>query len=121
MKNIVVILENDAKEQYINLKEVVDTELKNKISSSFNQTLFKAISKKIQLLKEDPEIGRIVKKSLIPKKYKSKALTNLWIINLPNYWRLLYNIQTNEVQIICFILEFGDHNKYNKLFNFKKR
>jgi hypothetical protein len=26
-----------------------------------------------------------------------------------------------DIQIICFVLEYGDHNKYNDLFGFKKK
>ncbi len=75
----------------------------------------------MELLKENLQEGRAVKKSLIPLKYKKEGITNLWILNLSNYWRLIYNIQIDEIQIMCFILEYGDHKKYNKLFGFKKK
>lgn len=121
MKEVRVVFEGDAKEEYLKLKKIVQIEIKEGTIKSNNQILFASINKKINLLKTNPIAGRAVKKSLIPKKYQKAGISNLWIINLSNFWRLIYNIQTNEVQIICFVLEYGDHNKYNDLFGFKKK
>ncbi|MDD4188368.1 MAG: type II toxin-antitoxin system RelE/ParE family toxin [Bacilli bacterium] len=121
MKEVKVIFEGDAKEEYIKLNFIVEEEIKKGVNKSENQTLLKSIHSKIELLKNNPQAGRAVKKSLIPSKYLKKDITNLWILNLSNYWRLLYNIQTDEVVIFCFVLEYGDHNRYNDLFGFKKK
>jgi len=121
MKDVRIIFEGEAKDEYLKLNQIVDIEIKKGIIKSTNQTLFNSINQKIEVLKSNPEAGRAVKKSLIPNKYQINGITNLWIINLSNFWRLVYNIQTNEIQIICFVLEYGDHNKYNKLFGFKKK
>lgn len=45
----------------------------------------------------------------------------LWKIDLVGFWRLIYTITGDEVKIIAFVLEFMDHNKYNKLFGYKKQ
>lgn len=121
MRKIRVIFEEEAKEDYLKLKETIEQEKKNGITSSENITLLNSINQKTELLKSNPQAGRAVRKKLIPKIYTEQEITNLWIINLANYWRMLYNIQTDEIEIICFILEFGNHNKYNKLFRFKKK
>jgi hypothetical protein len=121
MKRIRVIFEGEAKEEYTKLLQTAEAEKKQSISSSDNQTLLNSIQQKIELLKVNPQAGRPVQKKLIPKKYFSQGLTNLWVLNLAKYWRMLYNIQTNEIEILCFILEYGDHNKYNKSFGFKKK
>lgn len=121
MKQIIVIFEGEAKEEYLKLKQAVDLELRKGITKSNNQILLNSINKKIELLKINPISGRAVQKSFIPAKYKNQGLTNLWIIDLSNFWRMIYNIQTSEIQIICFILEYGDHNKYNHLFGFKRK
>jgi len=121
MRETRVIFEGDGKEDYLKLKETVEQEKKNGINSSENITLLNSINQKVELLKSNPQAGRAVQKKLIPKIYKEQELSNLWIINLANYWRMLYNIQTDEIEIICFILEFGNHDKYNKLFGFKKK
>ena len=121
MRKIKVIFEGEGKEDYLKLMGAVEEEKKNKINSSEYITLLNSINKKIELLKLNPQAGRAVQKKLIPKIYKEQDLTNLWIINLANYWRMLYNIQTDEIEIICFILEFGSHDKYNKTFGFKRK
>lgn len=121
MKEVKVIFEGDAKEEYLRLNFIVNQEIQKGIKKSENQILLKSINSKIELLKNNPQAGRAVKKSLIPLKYIQKDITNLWILNLSNFWRLLYNIQTDQVIIFCFILEYGDHNKYNDLFGFKKK
>jgi len=121
MKQVNVIFEGEAKEEYLKLKQAVDIEIKKGITKSNNQILFNSINNKIELLKTNPVAGRAVKKSLIPLKYKNQGLTNLWILDLSSFWRLVYNIQTDEIQIVCFILEYGDHDKYNQLFGFKRK
>ncbi|MFH0906370.1 MAG: hypothetical protein V1824_03455 [archaeon] len=120
-KEIKVIFESEGKEDYLNLNKVVSDEISRGIKSSFNITILRSIEQKVELLKLNPEVGRCVKKNLIPKDYIDKGITNLWILNLSNYWRLLYTIKTNEIYIICVLLEFGDHNKYNQIFGFKKK
>jgi hypothetical protein len=121
MKQVVVIIEGGAKVEYLKLKQVVDLEIKKGVLKSNNQTLFNSINKKIELLKTNPVAGRAVIKSLIPYKYKNQGITNLWVLDLPNFWRMIYNIKTDEIRIVCFILEYGDHNKYSQLFGFKKK
>ena len=76
----------------------------------------KALIKAINSIKEDCQIGRNVKKKLIPKKYN---LTNLRIYNLPSAWRLLYTITTsNNIEIISIILDWMNHKDYERLFGF---
>jgi hypothetical protein len=65
----------------------------------------------IRFIQEDFSCGRHVKKELIPKKLIDKyALTNLWIYDLPNGWRLLYSVTSaGEIEIIAAILDWMDH------------
>lgn len=121
MKQVNVVFEGEAKIEYLKLKQVVDLEIKKGITKSNNQTLLNSINNKIELLKINPVAGRAVQKSFIPVKYKNQGLSNLWVLDLSNFWRLVYNIQTDEIQIICFVLEYGDHDKYNNLFGFKRK
>lgn len=121
-RQVRVIFEGDGKEEYLKLNEIVGKEKIRGLESSENITLLKSIDQKVELLKLNPQAGRAVEKKLIPKKYIEKYnITNLWIINLANYWRMMYNLQSTEVHILCFILDLGDHDKYNKLFGFKKK
>ena len=72
-------------------------------------------------LKDNPFVGEQVQKSLIPVCYINKyGITNLWRIDLSDYWRLIYTVQSNEVEIIDFVLNIDDHTKYDKIFGYKK-
>ena len=69
MKKIRVIFENEAKSEFEKLIKTVADETNRGIKKSKNQTLLSTIYKKIELLKTNPQAGRVVKKSLIPKIY----------------------------------------------------
>jgi len=58
---------NQAKEEYENLTSVVETEKAKGIKSSENQTLLKSIKEKIDLLKNNPLYGEVVKKRTFQK------------------------------------------------------
>lgn len=80
--------------------------------------------KKIELLKINPHYGDPIAKNFIPPVYKEKYdVTNLFRIELPNYWRMLYTLTNNEteIEIIAFILDLIDHSAYNKKFGYRKR
>ena len=100
-----------------------DTFLKLKKSNKkIEKSIFKSIYKKLELIKEDPKIGESIKKKLIPKEYiEEYGITVLYKIKLANYWRLLYTIKDNELEIIAIIIDIFDHNKYNEIFEFKKK
>ncbi len=71
-------------------------------------------------LKGNPFAGDQVKKSQIPAYYVKKyGITNLWRIELSNYWRLIYTIQSDEVEIIDFVLDIVNHKEYDKKFGYK--
>jgi len=80
----------------------------------------KAISRAIKSIQEDVFSGRNVKKELIPKSLIDKyRISNLWIYNLPDAWRLLYSIAPGgEVEIIAAILDWMNHKDYERLFKF---
>lgn len=79
----------------------------------------KGLVKAIKDLYEDAFSGRNVKKELIPTKIIEKYnITNLWIYNLPNAWRMLYSITSSEIEIIAIILDWMSHKDYERLFKF---
>ncbi len=84
-----------------------------------NQQLLKSIKQKIDLIKINPQYGNSVSKSLIRR--SGLSVTNLRVIDLTGYWRMLYTIVGNSIEIICFILMIIDHDKYNKLFGYRKK
>lgn len=83
--------------------------------------LFKSITDTINLIKEDPTLGDHVSHAKIPsyyiKKYKIKTPFRIELID---YWRLMYSIQSfDDIGIGILVLEALDHEKYNKRFGYK--
>ena len=121
-KEIRVVLSTEATEQYNALNRIVGDELQQGVTSSVHQSLFRSIERVKGWLKENPFAGDQVKKEQIPDYYLKKYdITNLWRIELSNYWRLLYTIQSNEIEVIDFVLDILDHEKYNDKFGYKGR
>jgi len=117
MKKIRVILSSDAKEVYNHLKEEAP-------KSKTEKTILNAITKKIEIIKSNPHYGDPIAKSLIPKEYINKyEITNLFRIERPNYWRMLYSLIDGEtkIEIIAFVLDLIDHHTYNKKFGYKRK
>jgi len=57
---------------------------------------------------------------LIPKEYKIKyGVTNLFRIELPQFWRMLYTLTNGDIEIIAFVLDVIDHKTYDKKFGYK--
>ncbi len=117
MKKVRVILSPEAKEVYTHLNEEA-------ASSKTERSILNAINKKVELIKANPHYGDPMAKSLIPAEYKKKyKVTNLFRVELPSFWRMLYTLTNNEteIEIIAFILDLVDHERYDKLFGYKKK
>ena len=90
--------------------------------NKFNRQLLIAIERETDNLLINPHRGMQIPKKQIPKEYIIKyGVTNLWKINLPDYWRMTYTIIGNELEIISILLEFMDHKRYDKVFGYKKK
>ena len=85
-----------------------------------NDPVKKAMTRAIKDIWENAFVGRNVKKKLIPKSLIQKyKINNLWIYNLPSFWRLLYSITpSREVEVIAAILDWMNHKDYERLFKF---
>ena len=59
-------------------------------------------------------------KKAIPKELKKLNIQNLYRVELSNYWRMLYTIEGNTIEIFLFVLKIINHKEYNKLFGYKK-
>ena len=110
---------DDAANEWEKLNKVVGEEKYKGIENSENQQLLKSIKQKIELVKINPQYGDSVSKDLIKK--TGLSVNNLRIVDLTGYWRMLYTIVGDRIEIICFILMIIDHNKYNKLFGYRKK
>ena len=87
----------------------------------FHRQLLKAIKREKEFLETNPHRGIQIQKDKIPWEYVQRyGVTNLWKINLPDYWRMIYTIVGNDLEIISILLEFMDHKEYDKKFGYDK-
>lgn len=117
MKTVRVIFSPEAEEVYKYLNG-------ESASSKIEATILRALHKKIEFIKSNPHYGDPISKKLIPQEYKIKyGVTNLFRVELPNYWRMLYTLADGEtkIEIIAFVLDVIDHKDYDKKFGYKKR
>jgi len=92
--------------------------------SKTENTILKAINKKVELIKVNPHYGNPISKKLIPQDYKDKyEISNLFRVELPDYWRMLYTLTDGEskIEIIAFVLDIIDHELYDKKFGYKEK
>ncbi len=118
MKPVHVQLIGNAAEEFENLNKAVGEEQAQGIQNSEHQQLHKSIKQKIELIKANPQYGAPVPKMLVKK--SGYSVDNMWVADLVGYWRMLYTITGNEIEIISILLDFMDHRKYNKLFGYSK-
>ena len=121
MKQIEIKFDKEAYKEYEELKKSVAEQRKTSKKPTYEQ-LLKSINLEIENLKTNPYRGDLIPRRNIPKAVVKKYGTDKILrIDLVGYWRLLYTIIGEEIKVIAFILEFMDHDRYNKLFGYKKR
>jgi len=108
-KEVRIFLRGQAKKAYLELKKRHDKEAK---------IILNSFEKKKELLKDNPQFGDPIKKELIPKELKNLGIQNLYRVELSNYWRMLYTIEGNRIDIFLFVLKIVNHKEYNKLFKY---
>ena len=115
MKPVRVVLSHDAREVYNYLN-------KNSISKN-ERMILKSVHQKVELIKMNPHYGDPIAKNLILKEYLIKfGITNLFRVELPNFWRMLYSLTGNgDIEIVAFVLDIIDHKVYNKKFGYSSR
>ena len=115
MKSVKIILSPEAEEVYNFLVSESQT-------SKIENSILNAFMKKKDLVKLNPHYGDPISKKLIPNEYVERyGISNLFRVELPNYWRMLYTLTNDEqeIEIIGFVLDIIDHKKYNKKFKYK--
>jgi len=81
---------------------------------SENEVIRKAIHRHIESLKENAFCGFQIPKRLIPY-----DVNNLWKLNLPLVWRLLYTVASfDKDKYIVAIIDWMNHKEYAKLFGY---
>ena len=117
-KPVRVILLDEAEAEYKKLNEVVGQQIKEDKQNTEEMQLLRSIKQKRDLIKANPFYGNNIPKKQIPKSYNAQ---NLWRVELVGYWRMLYTIKGDQVEIICFVLDILDHRRYNKVFGYRKK
>ena len=83
------------------------------------ERLYEWILRAFNDLKGNPFCGIQIPRRLMPKYYIQKYnVKNLWKYNLPDAWRLMYSIETNQISIISIVLEWLDHKEYERRFRY---
>jgi len=121
-KKITIKLIGDAEKAFNDLNKIVGEQRSNGTTSSKDITLLNAINRIFGVIVTNPFYGENAKKDLIPSEYRQKYdADNLFIVDLPDYWRMIYTLESDEIEIIAFVLDIIDHDGYNKKFKFRKR
>lgn len=120
-KPTIIQFDEQAYKEYQDLQKAVLEGKKAKKLPSYEQ-LLTSINNALKNIKADYKYG-----DLIPRKYISKSsierygTDKILRVELIGYWRLLYTIIGDEAKVVAFILEYMDHNNYNKIFGYKKK
>ncbi len=117
-KPVRAVMHGQAKEAFEELNKVVGEQLRQGMQNSNEIQMLNSIKQKTELIKQNPFYGDNIKKQLIPKNLN---VPNLWRVELSQFWRMLYTIRGDNIEIICFILHIIDHPTYDKLFGYKKQ
>ena len=109
-KEVRVFMKGQAKESYLLLKSRTDKEA---------QSLLNSINRVTEILKSNPQYGDPISKRLIPSSLIKEGIQNLYRVELSNFWRMLYTIEGNKIEILVFVLKIMNHKEYDKLFVYK--
>jgi len=119
-KKVEIKFDKACYEEYVFLQERVEQGIKSRGKPTYEQ-LLNSINKTLENLKNNPTYGVLVPRKYLSKKVITKYGTDkIFRVELIGYWRLLYTLIGDEIKIIAFILEYLNHDDYNKLFEYKK-
>lgn len=113
-----VILKGQAKAEFEQLDRIACEQLARGETNSEEMQLLKSIRQKIEIMKTNPVYGEKITQCLIPK---SLDASNLFCVKLTGYWRMLYSLEGNRVEVIAFVLYLIDHPTYDGLFGYRKK
>jgi hypothetical protein len=121
-KPVRVILLDEADTEYKRLNEIVGQQIQEGKETTEEIQLLKSINQKTEFIKANPFYGDSIQKALIPEEYCLKYKTNnLWRVELINFWRMLYTIKGDQIEIICFVLDIMNHKNYDQKFGYRKK
>ncbi len=84
-----------------------------------NLALYIYLDRAFDELKINPRCGIHLPRRIIPKSYKQQYDSeNIWKYNLPDGWRLIYYLNTENNQLRVMVLEWLKHSEYERRFNY---
>ena len=93
----------------------IEERLEERFVSLGDTPLRRALTSTIRSIEENAFSGVQVPKRLIPKRYVSAyGISNLWKHDLSKGWRLLYTVASDEEGVICAIIDWFDHKRYER-------
>ena len=121
-KPVRVVLLGEADEEFKRLNEIVGKQIKSGRENSEEIQLIRSIKQKVDFIKNNPFYGDPVAKNLIPEVYKTRyRVTNLFRAELSQFWRMLYTLKGDEIEIVAFVLDIISHPDYDKKFGYRKK
>jgi len=121
-KPVRVVLLGEADEAYKRLNSLVGKQIEVSKENTDEMQLLRSIRQKIDFIKANPFYGEPVVKKLIPEEYKKiYGAINLFRVELSGFWRMLYTLKGDQIEIVAFVLDIIDHPTYDKKFGYRKR
>ncbi len=117
-KPVRIILLDEAETEYKTLNELVGQQINEDKQNTEEMQLLRSIKQKRDFIRANPFYGDNIPKKQIPKSYN---VQNLWRVELTGYWRMLYTIKGDQIEIICFVLDILNHKQYDKKFGYRKK
>lgn len=121
-KSVRVVLLGEADRAFKKLNEIVGKQINEEKENTNEMQLLKSIRQKIDFIKANPFYGDSIAKKLIPQEYKEiYGAINLFRVELSGFWRMLYTLKGDQIEIVAFILDIIEHPAYDKKFGYRKK
>ena len=109
LPSVVRFVQERVKEEFYSLES----------GDGFQRDLFKQIDQALDEIETNAFCGIQIPKHLIPKEYFVKfGIHNLWKLNLPESWRLIYSIESDDKVVVSKIIGWLSHKEYERKFNY---
>jgi hypothetical protein len=121
MRHTLIIFREAAEKEYLKLKFFSENNIKSDRTPTYVQIL-KSVDTALTNISQNAYYGDRIQKKYLNKKIINKYGTDKILrVELVGFWRLLYTVRGEEVNIIAFILDFMDHKEYSELFKYSKK
>jgi hypothetical protein len=121
MSKALIIFRKAAEEEYLKLKFYSENNIKSNKTPTYTQIL-KSVEVALANISQNSNYGDRIQKRYFNKEIINKYGTDKILrVELVGFWRMLYTVRGEEVNIIAFILDFMDHKEYSKLFKYRKK